>query len=308
MPLTDGILDHTGAGLTALDPTPPPDATHYLLLDDNALTDLPAWVGEPSLIQVRLDNNQLDHVPAPLQHLASLHTLTLRGNQITSIPNWVWRLPSLRVLSIGANPLAALTIPANAAPLTHLYLDFLNIEALPAGLISLTQLHTLDLGHNALTSLPESFALLAGLAGILYLHDNRFEHVPSVLAGFGQMQYLNLGDNPLGDLPAFIAGWTGLRELRLNSATLTRLPEVVGALKALHELHLRSNHLQTLPATIGDLSALRTLDLRNNRLQSIPDVLRDLPSLTRLDLRWNPLIHIPAWVNDLRARGCVVWL
>jgi hypothetical protein len=43
-------------------------------------------------------------------------------------------------------------------------------------------------------------------------------------------------------------------------------------------------------------------------LTTLPATLGQLPRLEKLDLRWNSLAAPPVWVNQLVARGCVVYL
>ena len=67
---------------------------------------------------------------------------------------------------------------------------------------ALTSLRTLDLGHNALTSLPDLSALTR--LEILYIHDNALTALPALPPS---LTYLNVSENPLpslalGDLPS----------------------------------------------------------------------------------------------------------
>jgi hypothetical protein len=55
------------------------------------------------------------------------------------------------------------------------------------------------------------------------------------------------------------------------------------------------------------LSELRQLDLRGNPLTSLPAAIADLPKLEKLDLRWVSSMKFPPWIDDLEARGCVVY-
>ncbi len=59
----------------------------------------------------------------------------------------------------------------------------------------LKRLRMLDLGHNRLTSIPESLGDLDGLADFLYLHDNRLPTLPAALERLTKLRYLNIGEN-----------------------------------------------------------------------------------------------------------------
>jgi Leucine-rich repeat (LRR) protein len=153
----------------------------------------------------------------------------------------------------------------------------------PAWYGRLTKLRTLDLGHNALMSVPDLDALTQ--LEILYLHDNALTQLPALPPS---LRYLNVSENPLrdvvlGELPALI-------ELRLLELGLTEL--VLPPLPALRELHLRTNALTAVPETVRGLHEL-----------SVPDWLVELPRLEKLDLRWNEVYDPP---RELVDRGCVV--
>jgi Leucine-rich repeat (LRR) protein len=158
----------------------------------------------------------------------------------------------------------------------------------------LTTLRTLDLGHNALTSLPDLSALER--LEILYLHDNALTELPPLPRS---LTYLNVSENPLrsltlGDFPALIE----LRALDLGLSSIS-----LGAMPALRELHLRRNAFTAVPTVVRGLRELRHLDLRANRLTAVPEWMVELPRLEKLDLRWNDVHDVP---DGLRERGCVV--
>ncbi|UZM97526.1 hypothetical protein OL548_20510 [Lysinibacillus sp. MHQ-1] len=50
------------------------------------------------------------------------------------------------------------------------------------------------------------------------------------------------------------------------------------------------------------------LDVRSNDLKELPESLLAMESLERLDLRWNHELKIPSWLDELEARGCIVYL
>jgi Leucine-rich repeat (LRR) protein len=159
---------------------------------------------------------------------------------------------------------------------------------------ALTNLRTLDLGHNALTSLPDLSAL--SRLEILYIHDNALTALPALPRS---LTYLYVSENPLPGLS--LGDFPDLLELRALDLGLTALR--LGALPALRELHLRRNAFTAVPEVVRSLRELRTLDLRANRLTSVPDWIGELPRLEKLDLRWNEVYDVPA---GLRERGCFV--
>ncbi|MFJ3964801.1 transposase family protein [Streptomyces sp. NPDC090036] len=194
----------------------------------------------------------------------------------------------------------------------------------------LRHLHTLDLGHNELASVPDELTELP-LTKYLYLHDNQLKELPRSLGRLTALRHLNLGGNHLTSLPDTIGKMIGLVELRAGHNRLIALPESIGRLHQLRELWLRGNALTCLPESVSDLaelrhidlrenalpdvpealaglSRLRHLDLRSNRLHTLPSWLPELPSLEKLDLRWNNIEPAPRLLDLLAQRGCIVWM
>lgn len=200
---------------------------------------------------------------------------------LAALPGNLGELSGLVRLDVGENELTAL--PALPAGLRELYVHDNQLAELPA----LPALEVLDANRNRLSGLPA----LADLA-FVYLAGNRIAELPA-LARIG---YLNIGQNPLGRLAL---ADDELRELRVEQAALTH----VALRPALRELSLRGNELTTLALHAPRLD---TLDLRGNQLDTLPAEIRSLP-LRKLDLRWNPLRAAPAWLDDLAARGCLVY-
>lgn len=204
---------------------------------------------------------------------------------LTRVPEAIAALPQLARLDLGGNQLTAL--PALPASLRQLYVDDNQLARLPA----LPALDVLDANRNRLEQVPP----LADLA-FAYLASNRLTALPTLTG----VRCLNVSNNPLG---ALVLHDPAIRELRVEQAELRALS--IERLTGLRELALRGNQLAVLPE-LAALGELRVLDLRANQLDELPDAVRALP-LVKLDLRWNPLRAPPPWLDELRARGCLVY-
>ncbi|MBD3312223.1 hypothetical protein GF352_02085 [archaeon] len=128
----------------------------------------------------------------------------------------------------------------------------LNLPSEHIDSVKWSQIKTLDLIGNRLSSLPESIGDL-GCLQKLYLSTNRLSSLPESIGNLKDLQVLDLTNNCLSYLPGWISGLTNLQVLDLSS-----------------------NRLSSLPESIGNLKDLQVLDLTNNCLSSLPDSLRVL--------------------------------
>jgi hypothetical protein len=143
-------------------------------------------------------------------------------------------------------------------------------------------LEVLDLGRNALTTLPADFARLRRLK-ILFLSGNPMERLPPVL----------------GDLPAL--GQLGARGSGLREVPAESLPP------ALRWLTLTDNRIERLPAALGDRPALQKLMLAGNQLSALPESLADAPDLELIRLSANRFDALPPWLTALPRLAWIAW-
>ncbi|KAH7045462.1 hypothetical protein BKA57DRAFT_396303 [Linnemannia elongata] len=148
----------------------------------------------------------------------------------------------------------------------------------------LTQLKTLKLCANQITSLPDSLA-----------HLNKLESL-----SMGSVY----GGNLLTTFPAgCIRFMTALRELDLSHNQLRFLPVDVGHPHShLRQLVASDNKLEAIPKSIGLCRELRSLNLGRNQLTSLPTEIADLKQLDTLDLSENLLCVIPGDVADFLTK------
>ena len=178
---------------------------------------------------------------------------------------------------------------------------------MPVQLVTLTELHFLDLSDNQLSgaippelgdlspqglvsldlsanqlngTIPAELGDLRSL-NVLHLNDNQLTgEIPAELGDFGSLTELSLGNNRLsGAIPLELGSLTLLLKLDLGGNQLTgEIPPELGDLGSLTQLSLRDNRLSgTIPAPLGNLSRLEFARFANNAFTGcVPDGLRDL--------------------------------
>jgi hypothetical protein len=211
--------------------------------------------------------------------------LNLWKHHLGRVPESVWDRVDLKTLVLADNDLTEIS----------------------TSISRLKRLRMLDLGHNALASVPESLGDLENLSDFLYLHDNRLSSLPSSLARLKRLRYLNISANAFETLPECVCRMHGLIELHASDNPLATLPDSVERLVAVRELHLRNTNIQYLPDAIAALQQLRQIDLRGTPVKYLPPDLAALPRLEKIDLRWVNTFEPSPWFADLEARGCVIY-
>ncbi len=201
-------------------------------------------------------------------------------------------------MAVGSHEVAARIAQAGREQTASLYLNYLDLGAVPEAVGSLINLARLDLNNNQLTALPEALGNLTNLSG-LYLRRNRLTALPEALGNLTNLTELYLSDNQLTALPDWLGNLTNLTRLDLNGNQLTTLPEALGNLTNLTRLDLRSNQLTSVPEALGNLTNLTELCLNDNQLNALPEALGSLRRLIRLDLNGNRLTALPETLGNL---------
>ncbi|MFX1294329.1 MAG: leucine-rich repeat domain-containing protein [Promethearchaeota archaeon] len=172
--------------------------------------------------------------------------------------------------------------------LTHLKILILRdnkLKKISEYIGKLKDLEHLDLFHNQLRTLPESFKLLRNLKE-LHLGRNYFNNFPNPLTNLKKLELLLLDNNQLQSVPLTLGNLINLKELHLGINQLHSLPKSIRDLQNLEVLRLYQNLLEELPTSIFELSSLKLLNLGDNPLGDLPDNIKDLKNLRKL------------WLND----------
>ena len=147
-------------------------------------------------------------------------------------------------------------------------------------------LEVLDLTDNNLSTLPDDFYRFKKLRR-LFLSNNKFDHVPKVLAKLPNLSMIGIRNNQIkifeeNSLPL------STRWLILTDNELEVLPDFIGDLKLLQKFMLSGNKLKSIPKSIEKCTNLELLRIGANKLTSFPKVLLSLPKLSWLAYSGNP--------------------
>jgi len=181
-----------------------------LWLDNNAISELPAAIGElKTLLVLSLNNNRLATLHPELCSLVNLKRLYLRGNKLEALPNLMGQLLRLQEVDCSKNRFAVFPeVVTSMLRLVQMNFSENFLKTLSTGLRSLKLLTYLDIGYNP------------------YLRD---EHVSDVLSKMpwvkvkGPDSLQRKGANPFSITPAEELDFKTMFKCRAAGAVTNKL-------------------------------------------------------------------------------------
>ncbi|KAJ5681570.1 Leucine-rich repeat typical subtype [Penicillium maclennaniae] len=246
----------------------------------------------------------------------ALESLDLHGNLLKSIPMGIRRLHQLRFLNLSNNAMSMdklhviLEIPSltdlklannqlsgpffseigRLSQLESLDLRGNGITSLPDGLKELTSLKTLDVGGNQLTALP--FEALSKLPlRTLNAPKNSLQGtlIPESVDRLETLQSLNIAGNSVELLAANGAlVMPSLQNLYMGVNRMKHLP-CVSSWQSLLILSAEDNRITQLPEGLVKLQSLKSVDFTANNLVQLDEKIGLMASLSSFKVGNNPL-------------------
>ncbi|XP_051985494.1 volume-regulated anion channel subunit LRRC8C [Xyrauchen texanus] len=247
-----------------------------------------------------------------LRELKALKTLTLKSN-FSKIPQSIVDVAShLQRLCIcnDGTKLVMLNNLKKMVNLVELELVHCDLERIPHGIFSLTNLQTLDLKENNLRSIEEivSFQHLRKLT-CLKLWHNSITFIPEHIKKLSSLERLHFSHNKIEILPSHLFLCTKLRYLDLSNNDIRFIPPEIGVLQSLQYFSVSCNKLENIPDELFFCKKLKTLKLGRNTLSVLSPKISYLSVLSHLELKGNHFEVLPAELGccrTLKQSGLVV--
>ena len=156
-----------------------------------------------------------------------------------------------------------------------------SLTDLPASLVKAKSwLTELVLSYNPIKKLPAVVLELSNLE-TLELDETLIEDLPS-LSKLRKLRTLGLGSKHLRALPDAVCEHDQLRELQIGEGAITTLPPAIAGMHSLEVLDLRSTRISRLPEELATLPKLKLVRSRFSRLD-VPKARSLLPKHVKIE-------------------------
>jgi Leucine-rich repeat (LRR) protein len=296
------------------------------------------------LTKLVLDGNAITEIPAAIGNLKKLEVLSLNNCDLAALPEEIGELTSLRVLNVASNTkwefhgdastMIPIALPASVGKLVNLEeLDVSGLSevprdpanrtalppatpyVLPEGVSRLPKLRRIVANQTALV-FPEKMRGLASVEEIVMRGSSSvyLREFPAAVTTFPNLKKLDVSANFFREIPQTITKLANLEELNINNALgfVKALPDL-SALKKLRVLRLSGNTSHTgvrvpahdvlRPLFAMDLSALEELGIdrwgeekKTARPRLPAELLTGIGkfrSLKKIDLEFDALTSLP---------------
>lgn len=190
----------------------------------NALEDIknhPEFYGKA--IPKELRARGLDFIPRIL-FSQKIEELDLSENSIGHIPCFIFLMDHLKILSLNNNKISSICIPHPSSELKRIYLseNLLRSSAIE-NLSVLTSLYLLDLSHNEIEEIPNSFSEMKNLASLNLAYNLLTQIDTSILEEMESLTELNLSNNLISEINGDFNNMNYLRDLDLSNNKITEI-------------------------------------------------------------------------------------
>ena len=179
-----------------------------------------------------------------------------------------------------------------------------NLNDLRAG--ALAGARALDLGGCGLTEFPSEIFGLAATLEVLDLGRNALTSLPPDLGRLTKLRVLFCSNNPFIRLPPVLGDCTALSQVGFRGCGLVEIP-TESLPPSVRWLTLTDNAITVLPPAIGERPLLQKLMVAGNRLRDLPETLAGASNLELLRLSANVFTALPPWLTDLPRLAWLAW-
>ena len=260
------------------------------------------WWEYVELTKLNLASNELAEISEQLENFPRLTVFDLHDNNLTSLPNAFSKLENLRRIDLSHNLLTIMPQFESFKSMTVLLLQHNRLEKLRFfENASSSTCELLDLSHNQLTFISELINVMTNLR-TLNLSNNQLTSLPA-MNNLQSLSQLNLDNNKLKLLPNGFNSLRSLKQLYLKNNQLESLPDLQHC-SQLVEIYLGNNCFKMIPMDLP--MGLMILELRNNKITFVPDNIVVFSKLERLDIANNDISKLAPEIGNMSLKVLVL--
>lgn len=292
-----------------------------------------------ALSMLSIANGLISDLPESLSQLPNLTDLEIYNSPVIDIPEAVLNLPNLVLFNFSANlnvqqdklqtSLKALFDGPSKDKIQILYLNFLNLQEMPANMANLTKLGLLDLGTNKLRELP----MLGDQVALVqcFVDNNLLESVPARWFNTDDLETIVMSGNRLTEFPdlfsaesvytigaidfsgnritKFSPDFRGVRveQFNLNDNLFTEMPTALSDTKSTFQfLRISNNRIDTIrDEALVNLKYMEAFECMGNNLKSMPYIFNaeTFPYLNGIDISYNQFTRFPEHILNVTSLG-----
>ncbi|KAK3101046.1 hypothetical protein FSP39_000557 [Pinctada imbricata] len=132
---------------------------------------------------------------------------------------------------------------------------------------SISLYERMTVAFNAITEIPPELPLRIPHLNYLDLSHNQIENLPESFGLQFHLKTLIARNNKLRSLPVSFVHLVKLEKIDLSNNLLKDLPEDIGNMESIQKLNVSDNKLKTLPLSLGSSDSIKMVLAVNNRLQ-----------------------------------------
>ena len=177
------------------------------------------------------------------------------------------------------------------------------IEEIPGFLFGFPNIKHLDLGENAIKSIPPEINMLHELKSLL-VEKNQLDHLSFPIILPSGLEYLDISGNKIGELPKSVYSLFKLKTLHCRHLKLKIFELEQGDLVNLENLDFSYSNIQLIGSGLAGLGSLRVLNLNTCELKTFPEGVFEMDSLEEINLQNCQVIsdHINTLMNSYKLK------
>ncbi|KAL7639213.1 UNVERIFIED_CONTAM: hypothetical protein RMT77_010747 [Armadillidium vulgare] len=168
------------------------------------------------------------------------------------------------------------------------------LDSIPLDIIyydTISMYEEVNLSFNYISYIPEEFSLRVPHLRHLNISHNQISGLPNSFHLLLHLRILNISFNKIENFPSSVVNLQKLHTLNISHNALKEIPPSISRLKKLKRLNISHNNLRALPESLLECSNLGIIVTNGNNLIHPPQAICDQGSSSTLEYLFQKRIH-----------------